>query len=228
LVLEAPMAIFFASAVSCFRAWRRIAVWTACIAIFLGTTAFAGKSLFQSCDDEDNVPAMLDVYRSGHGFSGTNEYEPIGADNALVATGLPQACLVSYPTTVLGKENDTPDSSPAWDAGQGSCDSTFTAAKDTRPEHLRMIAATPHAGYMVLRLRSYPAWRVSVNGRPVSNLPQRKDGLMAVPVQQGPVYLTVDWATTPDVLAGRWLSGLTLILLTGLCLLGRKLARRGL
>ena len=227
LVLEAPMAIFFAAAVSCSRAWRRAGVWTACIAVFLAMTAFAARDLFQVCDDEDNVFAMQDVYRSGHGFSGTNEYEPIGADNSLVATGLPRACLVSDPTTVLGKEADSPDSPPGWDATQGTCESTF-AAKDARPEHLRIIAATPHAGYMVLRLRSYPAWRVSVNGRQLNNLPRRADGLIAVPVSQGPVYLTVDWATTPDVLAGRWLSGLTLILLTGLCLLGRKLARRGL
>jgi hypothetical protein len=86
----------------------------------------------------------------------------------------------------------------------------------------------PRPGYLVLRLRSYPAWRVLFNGQPAANLPQRADGLIAVPVPQGPVDLTVDWTTTPDVLAGRWLSGLALILVTCLCLLERKLARRGL
>ena len=33
-------------------------------------------------------------------------------------------------------------------------------------------------------------------------LPERDDGLMAVPVPQGPVELTVDWTTTRDVLIG--------------------------
>ena len=228
LVLEVPMAIFFASAVSSSKAWRRVAVWTACIAVSLAMTGFAGKNLFQYCDDEDSVPGMLEVYRSGQGFLGTNEYEPVGADNSLVATGLPQACLVSDPATALGKETDIPDSPPAWDAGQGSCEGTYAAVQGARPEHLRIVAATPHAGYLVLRLRSYPAWRVAVNGHEAADMPRRADGLMAVPVPQGPVDVTADWTTTRDVLVGRWLSGFTLILLTGLCLLERKLARRGL
>jgi hypothetical protein len=64
-----------------------------------------------------------------------------------------------------------------------------------------------------------------VNGRPLDDLPKRNDGLMAVPVPQGPVDLTVDWTTTADVLAGRWLSALALLLLTALCLLERKLSQ---
>ena len=38
-------------------------------------------------------------------------------------------------------------------------------------------------------------------GKLVASFPQRDDGLMAVPVPQGPVDLTVDWTTTPDVIA---------------------------
>ena len=60
----------------------------------------------------------------------------------------------------------------------------------------------PHAGYLVLRLRSYPAWQVKVNGQPAASLPLRDDGLMAVPVPQGPVDVTVDWTATPDVILG--------------------------
>jgi len=48
---------------------------------------------------------------------------------------------------------------------------------------------------------------------------------MAVPVPQGPVELTADWITTPDVVAGRWLSALALALVTALCLLERKKSR---
>jgi hypothetical protein len=46
-----------------------------------------------------------------------------------------------------------------------------------------------------------------------------------VPVPQGPVDLTVDWTTTPDVLAGRWLSALAVLLLISLCLLERRLTQ---
>ena len=115
-------------------------------------------------------------------------------------------------------------SAPIWQSEQGSCEATF-AANRSQPQHLRIAAVAPHAGFLILRLRSYPAWRVEVNGQPVSDLPRRDDGLMAVPVPQGPVDLTVDWTTTPDVLAGRWLSALAVLLLTALCLLERKFSR---
>jgi hypothetical protein len=231
VVLEAPMAIFVAAAAwpseSTFR-WRRVAVGSAFVAIFVAMTAYAGKALFQSCEDVDAAPGMQDVYRSGQGFIGTNEYEPIGSDNSLLATNLPQVCQVSDPATVLGKATDAPDSPPAWEAAQGSCEATFASVVQlvrARPEHLRIVAATAHAGYMVLRLRSYPAWLVKVNGLAVSSLPPRADGLIAVPVPQGRVDLTVDWTTTPDAIIARWLSCLSLLVLAGLWLHNRRVSR---
>jgi hypothetical protein len=66
---------------------------------------------------------------------------------------------------------------------------------------------------LILRLRTYPAWRVTVNGRPASSL-GREDGLTVVPVNQGQTEIDADWTTTPDVYAGRWLSVLALVLVT--------------
>ena len=107
---------------------------------------------------------------------------------------------------------------------QKSCQATFATVNGARtnPEHRTIRAAIPHPGYLVLRLLSYPAWRVRVNGQLVTTLPERDDGLMAVPVPQGPVDLTVDWITTPDVVAGRWISGVSVLLLAVLCLLQRR------
>jgi hypothetical protein len=51
---------------------------------------------------------------------------------------------------------------------------------------------------------------------------QRDDGLIAVQMQQGRVQLDVDWTTTPDVIAGRWISGLSVLAITGLGLLRRR------
>jgi hypothetical protein len=226
VVLEAPMAIFFASAVWPSRRWRRFAVAAVCALVFLAVSAAAGKLFFQVCDDEDNVLAMAEVYRAGAGFQGTGEYEPPGADNSLLAMGLPAACLVGDPTTELGVRADESDedSAPVWQAAQGSCDATFDAA-GSQPQHLRIAAVAPHAGFLILRMRGYPAWRVQVNGQPIADLPRRNDGLMAVPVPQGTVNLTVDWTTTPDVIAGRWISALALLLLIVLWYLERKINR---
>jgi hypothetical protein len=228
VILEAPMAIFLVAAVwprESARNWHRIALGSAFAAILLIMTAYAARDFFQPCDDEDAVPGMLNVYRSGRGFIGSFEYEPIGADISLIATGLPEACLVTDPATELGKPAADPDAPPEWNAAQGTCEATFALAVNSNPEHLRISATTPQAGYLVLRLRSYPAWLVMVNGQPVSSLPFRKDGLLAVPIPQGTVNLSVDWTTTTDVLFARWLSALSVLALTGLWLFERRRTR---
>ena len=225
LVLEAPMAIFFAAAIDSSRRWRRNAVVAACIAVFLAMTALAAKSFYQVCDDEDAVPPMLDTWRNGQGFIGTDEYEPIGADNSVLASDLPDACLVSDPDTVLGAATNIPDNPPKWTASQGTCEATFEFLRQSSQndgEHLRFNANILRSGTLILRLRSYPAWNVVLNGRSVVPLPQRDDGLVAVPVPQGQVALTADWIATPDVIAGRWLSLVSALLVTGLCFLERK------
>jgi 6-pyruvoyl-tetrahydropterin synthase related domain len=226
LVLEAPMAIFFATAVWPVRRGLRFAVSAASAVFFLASTTLAGWSFFQVCDQDDAVVPMVSVFRSGAGFAGVDEYAPPGADNSLLATGLPAACLVSNPSTILGApaSPDADNPSPEWTPSQHSCQATF-AATTNQAEHMRIAGNIPHPGYLVLRLRSYPAWRVRVNGHFVSALPRREDGLIAVPVPRGAVSLAVDWTTTPDVLLGRWLSGLTVLALTALGLTERRLSR---
>jgi hypothetical protein len=227
VVLEAPMALFFAAAVWPARRWLRVAVVTLCVAFFMAAMAFVAKDFYQACDDQDAVAPMVSVYRSGAGFAGASEYAPPGADNSLIATGLPTACLVTDPAMTLGVTPngvEADNAIPAWSAAQHSCEATLNWQSD-QPERKRMSALVPHAGFLILRLRGYPAWRVVVNGRPLASLPHRDDGLIAVPIPQGPVDLAVGWTTTPDVIAGRWLSALAVLLLTGLWLLERKLKK---
>jgi hypothetical protein len=223
--VEAPMAIFFVAAVWQAGRSARAVVVTACGAWFLAATIFAGTYFFQVCDDKDAVAPMLGAYHAGAGFEGMYEYEPPGGDDSSIATGLPDACLVSDPSAVLGKADpDNPESNPVWSADQNACQTTFTTVDGprTNPEHRSVRATIPHSGYLVLRLLSYPAWRVRVNGQLVATLPKRDDGLIAVPVPQGPVNLTVDWVTTPDVVAGRWVSGASVFVVTLFCLLERR------
>jgi hypothetical protein len=224
VVLQAPMAIFFASAVWVSRPRIRTVVVAACAAVFVAATAFAGWNFFQFCDDEDAVWAMNSVYRSGAGFVGTDEYEPPWADNTVLAMGLPQSCLVPSPDAVLGAGSE--GAPLEWTPDQHSCIATYAASNTGKPavEHLRIAALTPRAGTLILRLRSYPAWQVRVNGQLVSPLPQRDDGLIAVPVPQGSVTVTADWITTPDVLLSRWLTALAVILVTALSVLELRLA----
>jgi hypothetical protein len=226
LVLEAPMAIFFAAAVwpgKSRKPWKRPAVACLCALFFLAATLFAERNFFRDGVEEDDVADILDSYRSGTGFVGTEEYAPPGTDNAIVATGLPDACLADRSGVKLGIAASL-DATPDWRADQGTCAATV-AATLRQPEHLRIVATVAHAGFLILRLRSYPAWRITVNGRLATNLPARADGLITIPVEQGPVDVAADWTTTSDVILSRWLSGAAVMLLIGLGLLERNLSR---
>jgi hypothetical protein len=238
--VEAPMAIFVVAAIwpSSRRAQNvsrgqivhraqnvrpaRIAVLSACGVWFIASTVFAGTYFFQVCYPEDTVASTLADYRDGAGFEGMYEYEPPDADISQIATGLPDACLVSDPSVALGKPNpDDPDANPAW--SPPSCDATYTFLGDgaTNPEHRQIRAFVAHPGYLVLRLLSYPAWQVRVN-RQILNQdranapPKRDDGLIVVPVPQGQVAIAVDWIITRDVIAGRWISALSVLLVAAL------------
>ncbi|HUX45665.1 MAG TPA: hypothetical protein VMV57_13015 [Terracidiphilus sp.] len=221
VVLEAPMAVFVAAAVwpaGIRRRWLRAAAVASIACLFLIGAFLAEHTYFSVGDVTDKVPSMVSAYQQGIGFTGDQEYAPRDTDPNALAGQLPDACFNTDPYIVLGKYSPS-DGMPEWDASQGSCQATFSGTRPKggpSPEHLRIVASIPRSGFLILGLRRFPAWRIRVNGRLPAQLPQRKDGLIAVPVPAGRVELTADWSTTPDALLGRWLTALSLLLLTAL------------
>jgi len=227
VVVEAPLGIFFAAAAwMTGRRLRKAMIWI-CAVFFCGVSAAAGFVLHQRCEYEDSVPGMIEIYTRGSGFEGTDEYAPIGADDAMVASGLPDACFTSNPSLRLGygEEGTTPT------YREGTCDAVFSWSADRGKlsgEHRRLTATTPHAGYMILKLHTYPAWQIRVKGHPAEVSAHREDGLTILPVPEGVLEITVDWSTTSDVIIGRWLSIVALALLGLTWWLERKLRTRSL
>lgn len=220
------MGIFVAWAV-----WVRRLRWlvlSACAAVFLAATIIAGFTFFQPCDEEDAVWAMQDTYRSGTGFEGEDEYTPPYADSSLVSMDLPTACLTSSATTVLGQPQD--DNDRDWSPEQHSCDATFSATPvQLKPdEHIRVQGIAPHAGYLILRLRNSPAWTVALNGQVLHALTEREDGLIAVPLAQGPFVVAAEWTTSTATIAGRWISLLALLLILALSFIEKRSLSRQL
>jgi hypothetical protein len=191
--------------------------------VFIVVTAFAAKTFLRVCREGDTMQDLLVIYRAGGGFEGTDEYEPPGADHWLIPTGLPDACFTTRFNTKLGVAASTGET-PAWRAELGTCEVTATAQLRQQGQ-LWIATVAPHAGYMILRLLRYPAWRITVNGQPGGALPWRDDGLIAIPVPRGPVEVAVDWHTTGDVIAGRFVSCVAALLLALVWWVERKLSR---
>ena len=219
MVLATPYAIFLAAATPLRTRRSRILSAIFWVAVLIAFSVTANRQFFQFCDEEDQVSNQISIFQDGSGMLGTDEYAPTGADNSLVPDGLPDGCLVTDPTQQLG-EGDK-DATPDWYPEQGSCDDTYIA-KLWQPEHKLLEFDSDHSGYLVLRLRRYPAWRVTVNGTPLTNedtelngnhIPLRDDGLMLIPVGEGVSKIDVRWTTTPDELWGRSISIVSLVLL---------------
>jgi len=113
--MEAPMAIFFAAAVWPAGRRARAAVLGRVYCGLSGGHGVRGNRFLPGLLPRGHGSLLLAAYRSGAGFEGMYEYEPPGADITLIATGLPDACLVSDPATELGKADpDDPDNNPTW------------------------------------------------------------------------------------------------------------------
>jgi hypothetical protein len=213
IVLAVPYAIFLGAAtplesrrarISSFLGWGLALGMIACVSSLL---------FFQFCDDDDDVGNQVAVFRVNSGTAGTDEYAAIGSDNSLIASGLPDACLVSDPGEDLG-ESDS-GSAPVWYAEQGSCDQTFTA-QVSQVEHKELQVESDHDGYLVLRLSRYPAWKITNNGVSIPSQGHREDGLIEIPISEGPSHIDVVWLTTPDQWWGRGISGLAFVFLIAL------------
>jgi hypothetical protein len=222
LVLETPMAMFFAAAVWPPGVRGRAVTAGMCALVFVAIVAGFDRYLFMKCGGMGG--RIEQAFYAGEGTDGKFEYAPPMAERAIVEKKVPGACLLTHEDGAPGETNLAPG--PAWDGAIERCDGTFHV-NFAIPEHKEVAGVADHAGYLVVRLRAYPAWRATVNGQPVQAGAEQIYGLMAIPVPQGSVDVHIDWATTEDVLVGRLVS-VTAIFLLGLIDVaeGRRARRR--
>lgn len=163
---------------------------TACAAVLLtiGFTHPAYDVFRQPCDPEDTAPARLALFHSNAGTDPTDEYTPATADNDALTSSAPPYWLASSAT---GAPPATTQPGPA-------------------PMHLS-VAAT-QAEELILNLRNYPAWLVTVNGVPAEHPAERQDGLVAIAIPAGSSTIDLRYVRTRDQTLGDAISGLALVL----------------
>ena len=158
--LEAPMGIFFAAAIWPASRRARLRSCRSLRGRISGGDALRGDAFFQVCYAEDTVASTLAAYHSGAGFEGMYEYAPPGSD-LTHDCHRPSGCVPRRRSVDrLGKPNpDDPNANPTWSSEQPGCLAAFPEFDPSSgAEHLRFHATMDRAGFLVLRLLSFPAW----------------------------------------------------------------------
>jgi len=131
----------------------------------------------QRCYIEDTPATRLAQFHSTRGADPTDEYTPVGADNDALGRANPPYWLA-----------DSPDGLPP------------TAPPGPAQTHI--VANVAQAEDLILNLRDYPAWHVTLNGVSAPPHLRRVDGLIAVAIPAGQSTIDIRYSTTPDEAAG--------------------------
>ena len=180
------------------------------IAASIWTCAHA---FYQPCDVDDAVAGQLTMFHDGSGVQGTDEYTATNADNSQVLQDIPPVRVLTDPDAELPAANagDNPEWVSDW-AFPTTAKATF-AIRDWSPQHRRVEVNATQPAYAVLTLMDYPAWHISLNNKPQHIEIHREDGLMVLAVPAGNTTIDVQWQNTTDILWGRWLSAVAVLLL---------------
>jgi hypothetical protein len=140
-------------------------------------------------DNAGDLREMQDNMESSVGYEGTDEYTPVGADPAAVDKEARDVTVQGPARAAIHVRR--------WNAAEKEFSARMSVA-DT----------------LTLKLFPYPAWKVEVNGRPVSPLERSGTGQMLLPVQAGENQIRIRFVRTWDRTAGALIS-----LISALCVI---------
>lgn len=189
LVLGLAYAVFVVAAVPRFRG----KVWLFA-GLFIVLIGGCNRALQGGCDPADTPFMISNLYHTGYGYMGTDEYVPTTGDNYEIKPDFPEFRFRSEEGTILSTPQVT--------------------HLHTSPYHKQYTVESPQPVQMVLRLMKYPAWRVEVNGAQITPQSEDPTGRMVITLPTGHSQVDVKFVRTPD----RWLGdGISLAAAMLLC-----------
>jgi hypothetical protein len=196
VVLGVCMAVF-ATASLLAKPRYRIAAWVLTLALLV----FAANTFVDHCWWD---PGGADTLRSdalANGYDGSDEYAPLATDHYDLVKEIPPASFVGAD----GALSDAHARVPQWE-----------------PEQRRLEVESPAPGRVMLRLVSYPAWEVKVNGQRIETSAGEGTGEIIFPVAAGKSVIEVRFVRTSDRTLGGAVSAVGCVLLLGLWMVGPR------
>jgi len=176
LVVGLAYAVFVVTVLPPFRG----KAWLYALA-FVALIAFCNHQFQPQCDPAETPFMISNLYQTGYGYMGTDEYTPAGADNYEIKPDFPEYRL---------RDDDGADV-------PGARVSHFHGSIYRK----QLVIESPQPVQLVLRLMNYPAWRIEVNGKQVTPQSDDPTGRMVIALPQGRSEVDVRFVRTPD----RWI-----------------------
>lgn len=187
---------------ACFLAFaaQKRGLWVWALVFLAFTLPLAPLYLQNGWWDPDEMDTLQGMEKSGFGFDGTDEYDPIGDDHQDLPARAPLASRLATNEKALAPQQ------------QG------IRVLQWMTERKRIEVEVPVESRVALRVLNYPAWRVEVGGKEV--VPERADDVnqMVVAVPAGRSVIGVKFVRTWDRTAGIVLSLASLLLLAAIWL----------
>jgi hypothetical protein len=197
-VLAVPYAYFGAAAMT-----RRRTCW---IWLSLVILAIAGTGAFlvrKAWWDSDDIPVLQEAIASGKGFDGADEYDPAKDDHSNLPAKAKQV-------QVLAADN-----------AEASAPKAEVRIVRWTAEQKELSVNSPQPLRLAIRLLDYPAWRVEVNGRPVTPESPEATAQIILPLPAGADRIKISYARTSDRTSGGVISAGTGIIFLLLLFLGQ-------
>ena len=171
--------------------------------LFVALIGACNRQFQPQCDPAETPFMISNLYHTGYGYMGTDEYVPAGGDNYEIKPDFPEFRL-------LGESGGT--------APPGARVTHFHGTTYRK----QLMVESPQPLELVLRLMNYPAWYVELNGRRVTPQSEDPTGRMVIAVPAGHSDIDVRFVRTPDRWIGDGVSLGALILLCGFCYVRRR------
>lgn len=191
-------ACFFAAAIDKRKAW----VWFSLLVLL--SVPLSVFLVNETWWDFDEMPTQQVAITNGTGYDGTDEYDPKGDDHLDLPASTPLVKLLPA----------HPEETPHPQA--------VVQVRTWTTEHKEIHVEAQDSARLALRVLNYPAWRVELNGKPIT--PERMDDVnqMVIPVGPGTSDIGVRFVRTPDRTLGIALSLVSTLTAAMLFLLDRR------
>jgi hypothetical protein len=185
--LDFVLAFFLAAAFG--NAKRQWLCWTTTFVLLSGLGATIVSDAWW---DSEDIPVIASGIKTGHGYEGTDEYQPLGssrydlpgvdADGGAV-TGPPAPRLAAF---------------SASDPGLASATGARLNVERWTPDTKVFLSASTAPIVIALRLLAYPPWQVAIDGAPIRAGSGPETGQMFIPIPAGTHRVVVQFGTTWD------------------------------